>query len=355
MAQEDHFSFKRPRWFDAVGEECRALRSGVGLLDVSHFGKYEVKGPGAAAWLDNILANRLPKLPGKTVLTPMLNEKGGVIGDFTVTRLGEESFFMIGSGVAERYHWRWFNRFLPAEGVEITSMTAALAGFNLAGPKARDVLASLTEEDVSNEAFPFLTCRTLKLGGLEARAVRISFTGEVGYEIYLPEEDQLALFELLLERGQGFGIKPAGARALNSLRLEKGYGSWGREYSPEYSPYDSGLGWLVKLDKGDFVGRRAAERLKQQEPRYRLCCFAVAADDADAVGGEPVLCNGEVVGQVSSAAYGHSLGRSLALAYLREGAAGAAEGYAIEILGEAKPAELLAEPPYDPKGERLRG
>lgn len=360
MAQEDHFSFKRPRWFEPVGEECRALREGVGLLDVSHFGKYEIKGPGAAAWLDKILANRLPKHPGKTVLSPMLNDKGGVIGDFTLTRISEDSFFMIGSGVAERYHWRWFNRFLPAEGVEISSLSAALTGFNLAGPKARAVLASLTDEDVSDAAFPFLTYRDLTLGGLAARAVRISFSGESGYEIYLPEKDQLALFELLLEKGAAHGIKPAGARALNSLRLEKGYGSWGREYSPEYSPYESSLGWAVKLDKGDFVGRQAAERLKQQEPRYQLACLAVEAEDADAVGGEPVLLNGEVVGQVSSAAYGHCLGRSLALAYLKAdktpGAdAGNDAGYSIEILGEPRPAQRLSQAPYDPKGEKLRG
>jgi len=356
MPQEDHFSFKRPRYFETVGAECRALRNGVGLLDVSHFAKYEIAGPGAAAWLDRILANRLPKGPGQTVLSPMLNEKGGVIGDFTLTRLGDDRFFMVGSGVAERYHWRWFNRFLPEPGMEIVSKTAALTGFNLAGPKAREVLASLTDEDVSDAAFAFLSCRDLTLGGLAARVVRISFSGECGYEIYIPEADQGALFELLLEKGAEQGIRPAGARALNSLRLEKGYGSWGREYSPEYSPYESGLGWAVKLDKGDFVGRRAAERLKQQAPRYRLTCFAVEAQDADAVGGEPVLLDGQVVGQVSSAAYGHCLGRSLALAYLRvEKTAGIDAGYSIEILGEPRPAERLAEAPYDPKGVRLRG
>ena len=354
MEAVDHFTFARARWFDVVGEECRALRRSVGMIDISNFGKYSIEGPNAEAWLDRLLANRIPKEIGRATLTPMLNEKGGVIGDFTVTRLGEERFFMIGSGIAERYHWRWFNRFLPAEGVEIKSLSEALTGFNVAGPKARDLLSRLTDQDISAESFRFLRAREMKIGPANAIVIRISFTGDLGYEIYFPEEHQVALFDLLLREGQDFDIRLVGSRALGCLRIEKGYGSWGREFSPEWWPSESGLERLVKLDKGEFVGREAAVRLGNQPPREVLRSFLVDTTDADPVGGEPIFKSGKPVGRLSSAAYGFSVDSTVALGYVKYTDAEPGDDFTIEVLGDPRPARLLEEPPFDPKGERLR-
>jgi dimethylglycine dehydrogenase len=354
MEAVDHFTFARARWFDVVGEECRALRRSVGMIDISNFGKYSIEGLNAEAWLDRLLANRIPKEIGRATLTPMLNEKGGVIGDFTVTRLGPERFFMIGSGIAERYHWRWFNRFLPAEGVEIQSLSEALTGFNVAGPKARDLLSRLTDQDISGDSFRFLRAREMKIGPADAIVIRISFTGDLGYEIYFPEEHQVALFDLLLREGRDFDIRLVGSRALGCLRIEKGYGSWGREFSPEWWPSESGLERLVKIDKGEFVGREAAVRLSNQPPREVLRSFLVDTADADPVGGEPIFRSGKPVGRLSSAAYGFSVDSTVALGYVKYADAEPGDDFTIEVLGDPRPARLLEEAPFDPKGERLR-
>ena len=355
VAAEDEPSFRRANWFEHVGNECRALRARVGLLDTSHYAKYEVSGAGAEAWLGRLLANRMPAESGRTVLSPMLNDSGHIVGDFTLTRLDGERFFMVGSGVAERYHQRWFDRFLPADGVTLESRTEALAGFSISGPRARDLLGALTGADVSNDAIRFLRVSDLDIGPTTARVMRIAFTGELGYELYLSAEHQVAAYEAIRAAGAGFGLALVGGRALGSLRIEKGYGSWGPEYGPEYTPFDAGLDRFVRFDKGDFVGRDALARMRNETPKYRLCYFVVDAGDADATGGEPVLRGGEVVGQVTSAAYGHTVGESLALAYVRTGAAEPGDGYAIEIIGEMCPARLLAEPLLDPRGERIRG
>jgi dimethylglycine dehydrogenase len=354
MPAEDHFTFERARWFEVVGEECRALRRSVGLIDISNFGKYEISGAGAEAWLDKLLANRIPGEVGRASLTPMLNEKGGVIGDFTVTRLADDRFFMVGSGVAERYHQRWFNRFLPAEGVEFRSVSDTYTGFNIAGPKARDVLAKLTDLDVSKEAFRFLRARETRIGEAPAVVVRISFTGDLGYEIYFPEAYQEAVFDLILEAGAPHDIRLVGSRALGCLRVEKGYGSWGREFSPEWWPSESGLDKLVKLDKGDFVGRDAALRLSNQPPREVLCSLVIDTTDADPVGGEPIFKGDKAVGRLSSAAYGFSVDATVALGYVKYEHAQPGDGFNVEVLGVPCAARLLAEPPFDPKGERLR-
>ena len=354
VPQEDHFTFERARWFDVVGAECKALRSGVGVIDIANFAKYEIVGPGAEAWLDHLLANRIPQEIGRASLTPMLNKKGGVIGDFTVTRLGDEHFFMVGSGVAERYHWRVFKRYLPADGVEFRSLSESHIGFNIAGPNSRELLARLTGADVSNESFRFLRGRQLDIGPATCTIVRISFTGDLGYEIYLPEEHQLAVYEQILEQGRDLGIAPVGARALGSLRIEKGYGSWGREYSPEWWPSESGLDRLVKLDKGDFMGREAALRLSNQPPREVLCNLRVETESVDPVGGEPIFKDGKPVGRISSASYGFTVGATVALGYVRYEHAKPGNSFTVEVLGDPRPASILEEPLFDPRGERLR-
>ena len=354
--QADDFTFHRPNWFEPVGEECRALRSGVGLLEVSTYGKYRISGPKAESWLDHVLANNLPREAGRVVLSPMLNSRGRLVGDFTVSRLGDEEFFLVGSGAMERFHLRWWDQWLPASGVVVESLTPRWVGFNIAGPKARTLLQRLVHVDVGRDAFPFLTAQPMEVGPVrEAVVLRISFTGELGYEMFFPPEYQRALLAAIEEAGEDLGLRLVGSRALASLRIEKSFPSWGAELSPDYSPFDAGLSRFVKLDKADFVGRDAALRLKQQEPAYTLTAMEVEAVGADAWGGEPILRDGEYVGYVSSAAFGHCAGKSLALAYLKGDAAGAGEGLSIELIGETRPVRVLSEPAVDPEGERMRG
>jgi len=351
----DILTFRRPNWFAAVKRECKGLREGVGMLDISGFSKFEVEGPRAEAFLDEVLACRLPKNIGRTVLAPMLNRKGGIIGDFTVTRLAPDRFYLVGAGAAERFHMRWFDDHKPASGVTIRSMTAARAGFAIAGPNARELLARLTRDDVSNAAFPFLTTREMEVAMTPVRAMRIAFTGDLGYELHVPAEFQRALWHGLREAGADLGLTLAGSRALDSLRLEKSYGRWGTEFTADTTPMESGLDRFVKLDKGSFIGREALERAGNEGPRYRLATLTVDTDKADCWGSEPVLQDGKVVGVVSSGGYGHHVDRSIAMVYVNPDLADDAGGLEVEILGEMRKAKLQPQALFDPGNERLRG
>jgi len=350
-------TFRRSNAFGPTGEECRAVREKAGLLEISNFAKYEVTGPDAETWLNWLLTNKTPRA-GRMTLSPMLNRDGKLIGDFTVSKLAEERFLILGSGVAEDYHMRWFLANRPANGgVEVTAHGQQWTGLSIAGPKARDLLQELTGTNVSAEAFRFLDIRRLDVGMVPALVGRISFTGELGYEIYCRPDFLNCLFDTLMEAGEKHGIRPFGARALNSLRLEKGFGAWATEYRPIYGPYEAGMGRFVKLDKNDFVGRAPAAEEQAAGPKRRLVAFAVADGDADAAGDEPVWHGEQVVGWVTSGGYGHTVGRSIALGYVPAASAEdtGEEAFAIEILGERRPATLLAEPLVDPKGERMRG
>lgn len=355
VAPVDEYGFERQSWFQPVADECRALREGVGVIDVSNFGKYSIKGPGAAEWLDRIVANKVPLEISRSCLTPLLGKRGGIAGDFTITKLDEDDFMMVGSGMAERYHRRFFAMVEKPSGVEMQSLTSAKAGFNVAGPKSRSLLQRLTNEDLSNESFRFMRSRRMSVGGIDAVAIRVSFTGDLGWELYVDETDQLGLYDALFEAGEDLGIRPVGGRSLLSLRVEKGYGSWGREYSPEYWPQEVGLERLIKLDKPEFLGREAYLDLKDKPARYKLVMLDVDARNADASGGEPVfLPDGTPVGQVSSGAYGHSVQKSLALAFVKTEYAAPGTEYDVAILGLPHRARLLDKPPFDPTGERLR-
>ncbi len=355
----DVLSFRRTNWFDAVGTEARALRAGVGLVDIASFAKYEVTGPGAAAFLDRMLANRLPTRTGRICLAPMLNPEGGIVGDFTVTRLGEDRFYLIASGAAERYHLRRFAAEMPAGGVSLRAVTMERAAFAIAGPNARKLLERVAKGDVSNAAFPFLTARELDLGVTRALVLRVAYTGDLGYEIHFPVADQPALFAAFQAAGADLGFVLVGSRAMDSLRLEKSYGRWGGEYTADTTPFEAGLDRYVRLDKGDFIGRDALARRQNEGPRYSLVTLAVEAGDADCVGNEPVWLNGDVVGAVSSGGFGHTVGKSIALAYVRPGltlgGSRAGGGFAVEILGEKRPAALVQGCLFDPTGARLRG
>ncbi len=345
--------FTRQNWFEPVGAECRNLRENAGIIDISNFAKYSVEGPGAEGWLNALFANRMPKLVGRSCLTPLIGKRGGIAGDFTVTRLGEDEFLIIGSGMAERYHQRYFNAVPLPAGTSFRPMTEAMCGFNVAGPKSRDLLQRLTNTDLSTHAFPFMRSKRIELAGIEVVAIRVSFTGDLGWELHCATEHQLALYQALLETGKDFNAGPVGSRALMSLRVEKGYGSWGREYSPEYWPQEVGLDRLIKMDKGAFLNRSAYAALADTAPREHLVLIEVDAKDADATGGEPIfLLDGTPVGRVSSGAYGYTVEKSLALGYVKNVSAG--QEVSVAILGRPHKGVVLAEPPFDPKGERLR-
>ena len=354
-ARTDTYGFTRQPWHDHVGAEARALRAGVGIIDISNFAKYEISGPGAADWLDRLIANRVPRETGRSCLAPVIGRRGGIVGDFTLTRLGDEHFLMVGSGMAERYHRRIFDQVPRNGGVQLESRTEALTGFNIAGPRARDLLARLTQADLSNEGFGFMRSAQITVAGIPAIALRVSFTGDLGWEIHVAENQQLRLLDALMEAGADLGARPVGSRALLSLRVEKGYGSWGREYSPEYWPHEVGLERLVKRDKPDFLGREACLEVLDRPPRERLVMMDVAADTADASGGEPVfLTDGTPAGRVSSGAYGFTVDRSLAMGFVRADHALPGTALDVFILGRPHRATILDHPPFDPAGARLR-
>src|SRR6266481_2007471 len=278
-ATED-ITFHRSNAHRHVAAECQAVREALGLLEIFNFGKSEVTGPGTKEWLSYVMANRVPKV-GRIALTPMLNERGKLIGDFTLCRLAAERVFLICTYAAQEYYRRWFERHAPPPGVTVRPCAMEYVGLSLAGPRSRSLLQGLTREDLSNAAFPFLSFRRLDVGMIPALVGRISFTGDLGYEIWVTSEYQRALYDLLVGAGAEQGLKLLGGRALNTLRIEKSFGTWAREYRPIYGPYEAGLGRFVDLEKGDFVGRDAALAEKEQGGALRLVSFAVDASDAD--------------------------------------------------------------------------
>ncbi len=354
---EETNGFTRQNWFEHVGRECRMLRESAGIIDISNFAKYRVEGPGARQWLDAVFANRMPDQVGRSCLTPLIGARGGIAGDFTVTCLAPDEYWVIGSGMAERYHQRFFKAVPLPENTSFTSLTNAICGFNVAGPGARDLLQRLTNADLSTPAFPFMRSARIELAGVKVMALRVSFTGDLGWELHCAEADQETLYRALIEAGKDIGAGPVGSRALMSLRIEKGYGSWGREYSPEYWPHEVQMERLIKMDK-DFLNKAAVAETLGQPPRETLSLMAidaadVAASNADASGGEPVFtAQGTPAGRVTSGTFGHSTSQSLALGFLKDVRPG--DRVSVMILGRPHGATVLAEPPFDPKGARLR-
>jgi dimethylglycine dehydrogenase len=353
-APQETPTFRRSNAFGPVGEECRAVRNGVGMIETSNFAKYEITGPNAEKWLDGLLTNKVPRA-GRMTLSPMLKADGGLIGDFTLAKLAEDRFLIVGAGGAEDYHMRWFLQHKP-DGVEVVAHGQQWTGLSLAGPKAREVLQAVTASDVSPEAFKFLDIRHMDIGMVPALVGRITFTGELGYEIYTTPDFQTALFDTLMAAGEPYGIRLFGGRALNSLRLEKGFGAWASEYRPIYGPEEAGMSRFVKLDKGEFIGREGAEKERRDGPKRRLVTLAVDAANADASGDEPIWHGETVVGWVTSGGYGHTVAQSIALGYIDAGIvdAGHTENFAVEILGERRPARRLTEALVDPSGARMR-
>ncbi|MBA2639322.1 MAG: FAD-dependent oxidoreductase, partial [Nocardioidaceae bacterium] len=366
-------TLRRSNAWSRVAAESRAVRDGVGMIETTGFAKYEFSGPGARDFLDGLLANVIPS-PGRLTLSPMLGEHGRLVGDFTVAALPDtrraghpaERFLVFGSGAAERYHERWFDgRLPPGPEVSYRSLGADLTGLAIAGPASRELLAGLTTTDLSSDAFGFLDVRPIVVESVPVLAVRISFTGDLGYELWVEPAYQQRLFDVLVSAGRPHGLRLFGARALDSLRLEKSYGSWATEYRPDYDPYEAGLGIFVKPGKGKFVGRDAAAAIREQGPARRLVTFTVDVpapnapgcdtQAADALGDEPIWHGSEVVGRVTSGGYAHASGASVALGYVPAGLADTDNGWAIEVVGQRRPAQRLDACLFDPSGSRLRG
>ncbi len=349
----DEISFHRSNDFPHVAAECNAVKDSAGLLEISNYGKFEVKGPAAADWLSRVMANRVPKV-GRIALTPMLNERGKLIGDFTMCRIDDEHFFLIGTYAAETYYMRWFERHLPPIGVSVRPCAMQYVGLSVAGPNSRALLQGLVRDDLSTTAFPFLSFRHMEIGMVPGYVGRVSFTGELGYEIWVTTDYQRALYDLLMEAGRKYSLRLFGGRALNSMRVEKSFGTWSREYRPIYGPIEAGLGRFVDFQKTEFVGRIAVTQEQQSGGALRLLAFKVLDTNSDAIGDEPIWHEGKVVGWVTSGAFGHRVQQSLALGYVPADFAAATSGFEIEIIGKRYHAQPLMQAAYDPSGSHMR-
>lgn len=359
----DEFSWRRSTDFEHVANEAQTVRERVGLMEISSFAKYRVTGQGARDWLDRMLACKLPA-PGRMALAPMLKEDGKLIGDFTVANLTDDAdrsssqdWMIFGSGIAEQNHMRWFEKHLPGEGsVNVDARGLSLVGLAIAGPTARKLLETVTRADVSNAAFPFMAIRRMDIGMAPCLVGRVSYTGDLGYEIWMAPEYQRHVFERLMSAGEEFSIGLFGSRALNALRLEKNYGSWAREYRPIYGPLEAGLDRFVAYGKeADFVGKAAALAEREQGGRLRLRSFVVDAVDADVIGDEAIWFEGAVRGWVTSGGYAHHSRKSVAMGYVPREIAEAETGFEIELLGRRLPARIQAMPLFDANFERMRG
>ena len=391
-AAHDVLSFHRSNDFERVAAEVRGVRERVGVTEIANFAKYEVNGQGAEAWLDRLMTNTMPKA-GRLVLSPMLNEKGKLIGDFTIARASDSRFLIWGSLAASKYHMRWFERHLPSDGsVRVHRFHTDLVGLMLAGPKSREVLAALVDADVSRDAFRFMDFREMDVAGAPCMVNRITYTGDLGYEIWMKPSFERRVYLAIKEAGQAHGIVDFGMRALLSMRLEKNFPTWFAELRPIYGPFEGSMDRFVKLQKPDFIGGAAAVAERDAGPRLRRVSLMIDAADADVLGDEPIWAkvhedfgtveephghgatrfdvagremprpdpvrdgDWRVVGWVTSGGYAHWVRASMAQGYLPAELAGRGEEglFAVEIMGERRPARIALEPPFDPAGERMR-
>ncbi len=346
-------SLRRSNAHDIVGEECRRVRGGVGILDIAGFSRYEVTGPNAAAWLDTLLAGRLPK-PGKIRLTPMLGHNGKLKGDLTTLNWGDGTWWIMGSYYLRAWHMRWFNDHLD-EGVEVRDISDAIVGFSLSGPKSRELLARVTTADVSDEAMPFMSCRTMDVGLIRAKVGRISVTGELGYEIHCSAAEHIKLRRILLEAGEELGAIEYGYNALLSLRLEKSFGIWSAEFRQEYTPSETGMDRWIDWKKSGFIGEDAARAERDGDTATRkLVTLEIDATDADATGYEPVWSGDARVGYITSGGFGHCVDKSLAMALVHREHCAVGTELTTHIVGVERPCAVISPSPQDPAGAAMR-
>jgi len=345
-------TFHRSRSHDYVANEVKAVRTSVGASEVANFANHRFTGKGAKAFLDKILAGRIPN-QGRVNLTPMLLDSGKLNGDLTVACIDEETYYLFGSSVAQNMHLRWFEKHLEGiQDVVYENMTDNFHGIAISGPKSRELLSKLTREDVSSEAFKFRDIRDTFIGGVPAFCVRISFTGELGYEIYVAPQYQLKLFEAIEESGAGLGLKWFGGRALMSMRLEKSWGAWTMDFRPDFTLMESGLDFFVDWDK-KFIGKKAALVEKKKGPNKKLSVIQIDTE-TDVSGDEAVMHNGECISYITSGGYGHSVKKSLAMTYLPVELIDQDTELEVEILGKFHQASVVMKPLYDPSGSKMR-
>ncbi|MEM6667155.1 MAG: FAD-dependent oxidoreductase [Pseudomonadota bacterium] len=350
------WSFRRSNYFEHVGNEVKNTHENVGLLDMSAFAKMEVSGPGAREWLESLFANRIPKTRGRIGLCHMLTKNGGVRSEFTVYEWAPDTFYLVSAGAFERHDHDYLNKLAPIDGsVVLKPITQKYGVLVLAGPKSRDVFQSLTETDLSSDAFKWLSGKEISVGNATAHALRVNFVGELGWELHHPIEMQNRIFDLLMEAGAAHGIKPFGIRAMDTMRMEKSYRLIPREMSIEYSAYESGLHRFVHPNKGDFIGRDALVEWHQRGETWNFATLEVhGVTDADARGNEAIYKDGVLVGRATSGGYAWRLEKSLALAMVKPEMAGEGTELEIEILGTMYKATVVAESPFDPDNDRLR-
>jgi len=345
-------SFRRSDAFEATAREVAAVRSKAGINEVQNFGKFRVTGNGARAWLDRIMAGRIPSI-GRLSLMPMLSHKGRLIGDFTVSCASETEFYLTASYGSQSYHKRWFEQ-NTVDDVQVENISDALTGFQIAGPLSRDILQACTRDDVAS--MRFMDVREMTIGQVACRVQRVSYTGDLGYEIYCNPMDQRQLWQTLWSEGQPKGMTPFGMRAMMSLRLDKFFGSWLSEFSPDYSAAETGMDRFISFKKdADFIGRKPAEAERHTPPERQLCAFEVDVIDADVTAYEPVFIDGEVKGFCTSGGYAHHSAKSIALALIPRNLVKEGLQVEIEILGDLRPATLITTPPFDADGARMRG
>ncbi|WP_350333618.1 GcvT family protein [Coralliovum pocilloporae] len=349
---EETPSLKRSNAFDLVGEECRAVRDGVGLLDISGFSRFEISGPNAERWLDRLLATRLPG-PGRSRLAVMLSPEGRLKGDLTLFNWGNGTWWLMGSYYLRDWHMRWFNDHLD-DGVMVRDIADDVVGFSLSGPKSRQVVENLTDQDIGS--LPFMGCGTFDIGLIRARVGRLSVAGELGYEIHCSAAEHIALRRLLLAAGHDVGIREFGFNALLSLRLEKSFGIWSAEFTQGYTPGMTGMDRWIDWNKPDFIGQAAARAERDEQSAAQvLVTLDVEADGADTSGYEPIWSNGQRVGFVTSGGYGHTVGKSLALALVNRDLAKPGTRLSVHVVGVERSTTVIEASPYDPEGKAMRG
>ena len=360
---EYEYSYRRQNWFPHAQAEADALKDHVALFDQTSFAKFRVEGPDACKVLNRISANEMDVEPGRIVYTQWLNERGGIEADLTVTRLSETEYMVVTAGAAQIRDFAWLKRHIGEARCVATDITSGLPMLGLMGPKSRALLQKLSGEDLSNGAFPFGRSKEIEVGYARVRASRITYVGELGWELYIPAEFAAHIFDTLMEAGPEFGLKPAGMHGMNNARMEKGYRHWGHDIGDEDTPVEAGLGFVVGWKKSDFIGRDAVLRQRERNVKpKRMVALAIADGGPDGpllYHEEPIYRDGVIVGSTTSGAFGHRVGRPLALGYVRneEGVSEdwlKAGKWEVEVAWERVPAEVQFQPFYDPKNERIR-
>ncbi len=353
--KDDH-TFETPNWFEHVAAEHKNVRENVVLIDQSSFCKFEVRGKGALVFLNRLCANQIDQPVGKVIYTQMCNERGTIECDMTIGRLGEDRFFLVvGTAFGLRVSW-WIENHMPDDGtVSFSDVTSAYGVLNLAGPKSRDLLKKVTRADLDTAAFPYGGCREIMVGYAPVVAFRITYVGELGYELYVPSEFTGHVYETLWEAGQDLNITNAGYRTIASTHLEKGYADWGSELTPEYTPYDAGIGFCVALEKEGFIGKAALEKIKAEGPQWKLCTFTINADAPLMLqGSAPIIQNGKVIGVTTSSGFGHTVGKNICYGYLPANHS-EKEGFEVESYKITYPVKLEdSRALYDPEGKKVR-